>query len=192
MPITRHALAASLALIMAAGGSATPVWAQDVSGFRLEALNGICSDVRTENYQRYQNKIVEAAGVQSGDTEAERRARTAALFSQFMPHCEGFNVRRGNILKYAVNQNASAFIYAAINDWDADLDQVDAADGRTVLDYVINEIVKNRGTSQEAVFDLYRAVLVRGGARTRAQAEAEGRTYPGIPSIAELAAQVRQ
>ncbi|WP_298095917.1 hypothetical protein [Brevundimonas sp.] len=187
-----HFVSAATALLLttAVCSFSLPAQAQDASGFRLEALNGICSDVRAANVSRYEAKIAEAAGVRPDDTPAQRRARIAALFSQFMPHCDGFNVRQGNILKYAVSQNASSFIYAAIHTWGVDLNQVDASDGRTVLDYVNAGIARNVGSIRDRLIG-YGDELVRGGAKTRAQAEAEGRTYPGIPSIAEIEAQAR-
>ncbi|WP_298095912.1 hypothetical protein [Brevundimonas sp.] len=186
MTITRHALMASLALIMAAGGFGAPAWAQDASGFRPEALNGVCTDVRTGNSQRYEAKVLAAAGVSPEDSPEVMRSKVRALFDQHRPYCEGFDVRRGSLLKYAVNHGTSAFIYSAINVWNIDLNQVDVSDGQTVLDYLNAAIGRNAGNpGRRSLYESYHAELVRGGAKTRAELEAEGRRFPGIPIPAQ-------
>ena len=79
----------------------------------------------------------------------------------------GFTVRDGSILKLAVEKNSRAFLNDAVRRWKVDLNQVDASDGRTLLDYVGDEREKARGTSNEAVMQRYYEMLRREGARHR-------------------------
>ncbi|WP_298095915.1 hypothetical protein [Brevundimonas sp.] len=174
-----------MVLMTAVSGFPTTGQAQDASGFRLEALNGICGDVRTGNSNRWEAKVYAAAGVSPSDPPEQIQVRVRALFDQHMPHCDGFDVRRGNLLKYAINQGTTAFIYTATWVWRIDLNQVDVSDGKTVLDYAYAGIQRWRGTPEESLYQNYFDELSRGGAKTRVQLEAEGRRFPGIPMPAQ-------
>ena len=130
-------------------------------------LAGICSDVRTGNASRYESKIEQAACVSPSDSQRDRQRKIQDAWNQFDSylHCDGFNVRRGNILKYAINQGVSGFIYTAVNVWRVDLNRPDASDGKTVLQYVESELERSRGTPQESMYQSYYNELRRGGAR---------------------------
>ena len=92
--------------------------------FDLSALQGICTSVRARNSTRYEQQLQSAAGVRPDfDSESEARAKISALFASNMPICEGFNVGRGSVLKYAVAARASDFLYAAANIWNVDLNR---------------------------------------------------------------------
>ncbi len=168
------AIVAAIVLGLAAWpGMHSGVRAQEMadSGFDLPALQGICSDVRSRN-PRFEQRILQAAGVTPEDTDAELRAKVGDLFEVHLPLCDGFNVSRGSIIKYAVAARTYDFLYDVANVWDVDLNIPDASDGRNVLDYLDVEISKNVGKPLEAELTVYRDMLVRAGARTTAQLDA--------------------
>ena len=170
------AVLATMAIGLAIWGSlSSDVRAQDSTDPRLDlaALEGICSDVRLRNNERVSARVAMAARVRPGlDSDAEVRRKISGLFSAHMPLCDGFNLNRGSILKYAVATRTSDFLYSAVNLWDVDLNVVEAWDGRTVLDYVNDELGRNIGRPAEAELTSYRDMLIRAGARTTAQLEA--------------------
>ena len=168
---------ALVVIAMAIGAVCGPASAQVSVGdqadprFDLSALLGICDDVRARSSQS-ETKVETAAGVQPGDSQELMQSKVQTLFRDHMPRCNGFNVSRGNILKYAVAFRTYDFLYTAANTWQVDLNVADANDRRNVLDYVENELLKNRGMPAEADLLSYRDMLVRAGARTTAQLEA--------------------
>ena len=137
-------------------------------------ISGLCSAVRGGQSDRYQQKIEDAAGVTPSDSPELRRQKTADLFAHRMPTCDGadFSVSHGNILKYAVSVRTFDFINLAAYTFDADLNAVDSSDGRTVLDFVDDEISRNVGRPAEDELRYYRDFLVGAGARTTAQLQA--------------------
>ena len=140
--------------------------------FDLSALQGICTSVRARNSTRYEQQLQSAAGVRPDfDSESEARAKISALFASNMPICEGFNVGRGSVLKYAVAARASDFLYAAANIWNVDLNRPEA-DGTYLLDYLVRELARFEGRSGWNELEAYRVMLIRAGARTTAQLEA--------------------
>ena len=164
--------AMATALIISLGSpSGSRAQVSTVERFDLNALHGICGDVRAGN-SRFNAKILRAARVLPSDTDGELRSKVAALFAAAMPLCDGFNLRDGSILKYAVAARTYEFLFNAANSWDVDLNRIDASDGRTVIDYLDNEISKNLGRPAESELQSYRDILVRAGARTTAQLEA--------------------
>lgn len=73
-------------------------------------------------------------------------------------------VRDGSILKLAVDRSSTEFLTSAIRRWDLDLNQIDS-DGKTVLDFVEDELAKAAGSSRERTLQRYRNWLLSGGAR---------------------------
>ena len=167
----RTVILAGLVMLFHATPSASN--AQDATDprFDLGALQGVCGDVRSGN-SRFEQRVLQAARAAPDDANAELRAKVAALFSAHMPLCDGFNLRRASILKYAVASRTYQFLFDAANVWDVDLNHIDESDGRTVIDYLDNEISKNLGRPAESELTSYRDMLVRAGARTTAQLEA--------------------
>ena len=174
----RTVILAGLAILLTgAATESTPIepphtYTQDDPRFDLGALTGICSDVRAKNSFRYEAKVSAAARVGSQDSATEMRTKVGALFRDHMPRCNGFDVSRGNLLKYAVAVRTYDFLYTAANVWQIDLNVADESDGLTVLDYTVATLERNRGRPAEAELTDYRDMLIRAGARTTAQLQA--------------------
>ncbi len=134
------------------------------------ALRGVCDDVRARSI-RAEDKVEAAACVLPSDSPEVMQTKVQALFRDHMPRCNGFNVSRGNILKYAVAYRTYDFLYTAANKWRVDLNVADETDGRTVLDYVEDQIPSNVGRPAYGDLIAYREMLIRAGARTTAQLE---------------------
>ena len=139
--------------------------------FDLPALQGICSRIRARD-NRAEDQVLRAAGVVLGEPDDRSNERVGALFAAHMPLCDGFNLSRGSVLKYAVAARTYDFLFTAANIWEVDLNVVDAGDGRNLLDYVETEIWRNEGKPAEAELVGFRDMLLRAGARTTAQLEA--------------------
>jgi len=78
----------------------------------------------------------------------------------------GFSVRNGSILKLALERDNMAFLDDAVRRWKVDLNYVDAADNRTVLDYAQDELVRTKGTSIEPLMKRHVEWLRRFGAKS--------------------------
>lgn len=80
----------------------------------------------------------------------------------------GFSVRRGNIMKLAVEKNAREFLNDTLRRWRVGMNDRDAT-GETPLDYIAAEMARARGTSNEAVLQRYHELFVRAGAKRASQ-----------------------
>lgn len=89
---------------------------------------------------RYQQMLADVAGVGSTDPADLYNAKIARWVDSNMPKllCNSinFNPRNGNLLKLAVARQNNSFIDDALTDWKINLNQIDATDGKTVLDYI--------------------------------------------------------
>lgn len=89
---------------------------------------------------QYQTELAVAADVLESDSEAVLNAKIRKFINANMPRltCNmiNFNPRDGNILKLAVARQFDGFINDALDQWKIDLNQIDKADGLTVLDYI--------------------------------------------------------
>lgn len=81
----------------------------------------------------------------------------------------GFNVPKGNILKMAAHTLFSQFLDKAVYDWKVPLNKVDPSDGRTTLDYIKDEIIKNKGQPNEKPLQSYYDLLRRNGAKHKSE-----------------------
>ena len=61
-------------------------------------------------------------------------------YAEFGCNDSGFLVPQGNILKYAVNQEFEYFIDGVVEEFGLDINLKDPADGKTLLDFVLDEI----------------------------------------------------
>ncbi len=121
----------------------------------------------------YQTKIYKAAGVadpkEAGD--AASNARITTLWTELLQHvtCDNstFNVRNGSLLKYAVSAHFDSFIFEATRKWKIPLNNVDQSDGRTVLDYVADELKIAANSSLREKLEKYYRQLRAAGAKHR-------------------------
>lgn len=116
----------------------------------------------------YETKIHEAACVADTDSPDQVRAKIQAFWKehghQLVCNVLNSGVRNGHILKLAVNRSSTRFIKDAARKWKVDLNHVDA-DGKTVLDYVEEEIAASKGTSRESTLKTYLQVFRASGAK---------------------------
>ncbi len=88
---------------------------------------------------RFESHIFHWAGVTPIDSESQMSAKIRKFFdgsgSRLVCNQANFNPRNGNIFKLAIARQSNRFIDDVVR-WSVDLNQVDAVDGRTVLDYI--------------------------------------------------------
>ena len=118
-----------------------------------KALRGMCmfvgsktgaSDPQGRYRWRYQEKLLDAACVDFLlDSEDEIGRKIAKVWNdnddKLTCNSTSFDVPDGSLIKFAVNMKFDEFIFD-IAAWGVELNKVDAADGRTVLDYVRDSI----------------------------------------------------
>lgn len=144
-----------------------------------EKLENICLNVnnRTKapkpfgvsNSYLYQKKIYDAAcAIPDVDDDETTNKKIRAMWSgsreQLKCNSVQFDVAGGNILKFAVSSKFSELLDDAIW-WGVDLNWVDEHDKRTVLDYVQDKIVQNKGLSIETTLRHYYKILREAGAK---------------------------
>ncbi|WP_312767821.1 hypothetical protein [Epilithonimonas sp.] len=84
-----------------------------------------------------------------------------------------FSVSKGNFLKAAVYNSCGAFLRKAVIDWRVPLNRIDQGDGRTPLDYIKNEMEKNKGSATESVLKGYYQLLRKYGAKHKSELSPE-------------------
>lgn len=75
-----------------------------------------------------------------------------------------FDIREGNILKYAVADKFEEFLEDAIK-WKLDLNKVDFYDQMTLLDYIEYNISRAKGSALEARYQKYYNMFRKAGAK---------------------------
>jgi hypothetical protein len=117
---------------------------------------------------QYQTMLYEAAGVTPQDSPEVAYERTKVFLNtnaaSLVCNIVNFNPRNGNIYKLAVACQADGFINDALDNWHVDLNQVDATDGKTVLDYITDRRA-TAGPTFARILDRYYARFRAAGAR---------------------------
>ncbi len=89
---------------------------------------------------RFQTILNMASGVMPSDTQEQVYAKIRTFLNRNMPSLlcsqSDFNPNNGNVLKLAVSRQSNRFIEFVLERWKPNLNQIDAVDGRTVLDYI--------------------------------------------------------
>lgn len=134
---------ASLAAAVA-GLTATPTTVPDRQG-----LADLCAAIELQSTEmrplfpghqfQFETYLARWAGVTAGEPTPVVDGKIAAFIDANMPRlfCNqfNFNPRNGSILKLAVAKQASRFLSRVTTRWRINLNGIDAADGKTVLDY---------------------------------------------------------
>lgn len=125
----------------------------------------------SKNEYLYNRQILEASCAEN-DTRAVQIEKISKLWplieDRLSCNLPNFEVANGNILKVAVNSLFNEFLFDAAR-WKMDLNVVDKSDGRTLLDYISDQIKKNEGTSLEPILRSYYDRLKRYGAKHRSE-----------------------
>ena len=99
----------------------------------------------------YQAKVYEVGKVTARDSLSTVRKKVQHLFAvnQSIMDCDdlGFSVSNGSMLKLAVARLFDYFIVEAVSDWQIPLNRVDGSDGKTVLDFIDDEITRARAAA---------------------------------------------
>ncbi|RYG89559.1 MAG: hypothetical protein EON59_01415 [Alphaproteobacteria bacterium] len=171
------AFAACCQLVLSTGAQAQSSSVATRGPYDLSQLRGICSFVYDRArqpagsvyYYSFQKMMADAAGAQPDDDVDARRIRVRYLWldNQHAFRCtaQNFNLSNGNLLKYSVRSRSFEFIVAAIEDWHLELNFIDLADHRTILDYVAREAEANDGNSDSATINSYLDALREVGAK---------------------------
>ncbi|MBD9479869.1 hypothetical protein [Pseudoxanthomonas sp. PXM02] len=110
-----------------------------------------CADYEHDEADRYSQKVRDLWV-----------AHPSAFICKNIP---GFDVNPGSILKLAARYQFKDFLVMSAQVWKVDLNQVDDADGRTLLDYVDKELELKRGTVNEPSLRQYHDMLRKAGAK---------------------------
>lgn len=118
---------------------------------------------------KWQRKMFEAACVDAiKDSEEEIGRKISSMMKQHEAKLEvnntKFDVSNGNIIKFAVNLKFDEFLIWMAK-WKVDFNKVDVTDGRTVLDYVSDQIIRNKGLPQEPVLKGYYNMIKKAGGK---------------------------
>lgn len=144
----------------------------------LDGLVEICMIVEQKledddheyNLYVYQTKIYNAACVDiANDSPEEVKRKVQAWWNNYRLHerltCNTPAFPRGSLIKYAVYQRASEFIEDVTNTWALDVNYLDPRDGKTVLDYVSEELLKEKGRPAEPILKRYYEKFKKTGAK---------------------------
>lgn len=127
----------------------------------ITKVRGICSVVyerlrapESSGYRfEYERYMREAACADKAPLDSEENmTRLRKLWSDnpsaFTCDSTDFDVANGSLLKYSVSSRSMNFLNSAYK-WKLDVNRVDKTDGRTLMDYLYKEVLRNRGTNME-------------------------------------------
>ena len=145
----------------------------------LAALDGLCNAINNQTrvgdnpdqyLYLYEKSMYLAAGVGfKSDTTTTAIAKLGRLWDEnpqvFKCTSTNFSVPNGAILKYALETRSFGFIEDAMGPWHLDLNHIDPADCRTLLDFAEWKLGQNRGTHLEPVLTGYVERFKQAGAK---------------------------
>lgn len=137
-------------------------------------LRGICEHVITpdlvDNELSYITRFKKAGCVKPEDSEEVANRKIREVWSKYEDRlvCDSiaFEIRGGSILK-AASISANKNFYNTVLKWKVNLNRIDPADGRTVLDYIRDEMKKNPPNIE--FYRAYYSVLKEHGAKHRSE-----------------------
>jgi hypothetical protein len=157
----------------------------------------LCSAVETQAYEldpfhdsiiyQYQTLLYREAGVKPADGEAVVNEKLRRYMNARLPEMQcnliNFNPRNGNLLKLAVARQVDPFLNDAIRIWKIDLNQVDAIDGFTMLDYAEQRMDTYKPDRlKRRPFENIYGRLRKAGAKHRFEIAANGAALPPVES----------
>lgn len=118
----------------------------------------------------YQTQIYAGAGVNENSDDPEVIKRKIQVFwnanwRELRCSNINFSITNGNILKQAVERNSRNFVNDMVRKWQVDVNVVDPIDGKTLMDYVIEQREVNLGTNLGSVLQYYYIMLSQHGAK---------------------------
>ncbi|MFD0941907.1 hypothetical protein [Pedobacter boryungensis] len=119
----------------------------------------------------YQQRFYLAAKVDTlQDNEQTITKKIAAMWKVYQQtgyiacNASTFDIRDGNLLKYAVADKFDQFLEDAIK-WKLDLNKIDFYDQMTLLDYVDYHLNRYKGSAMEPVYKKYHNMFRKAGAK---------------------------
>jgi hypothetical protein len=117
--------------------------------------------------------LTSAAGVAAGDSPEQVKAKLQRYWLEHRTRlgCSqlGFSIRQGNVVKLAFERHSKIVIADFLRRWSLDMNFIDPADGKTVLDYVEGQLAESRGQPIEGSVRRNFDLLVRSGAKRAAE-----------------------
>lgn len=119
---------------------------------------------------RYQKVLIDSACIKDINNNEEVSEKIGKLWnkaeSKLTCNSMQLDVDHGSAIKLAVSLKFDAFMFD-ISRWKVNLNKVDSADNRTVLDYIKMQIERNKGNSLEPKLQGYYDRLKKAGAKHR-------------------------
>ncbi len=147
--------------------------AEDMGGTLCMYINGRNIDPSGEFDFWYQRIVHEAACVDKDDSEEVKVRKIQKMWKEnekkMICNNISFYVQNGNILKYAVNTLNDDFIFDVTYIWRVELNKIDASDNKTVLDYVTDEIERNKNGALESKLKSYYSLFRNAVAKHRSE-----------------------
>ena len=117
-------------------------------------MEGVCTSIDKRDF-KFAEQLEEMACVdRKTDNALVVKAKVQRLwntyYSAFYCDATGFSVENGNITKYSVFKNFPSFIDYVVKHYGLNINKPDVADGKTLLDYVQDEIRRMEGLSGQA------------------------------------------
>ena len=129
-------------------------------------------DPKTPEKYMYETRLFQAGCVNEGDSEEVIREKIRVAWNTYEDDlkCTNtmFDVSDGHLLKYAVVSYFDDFLDDAVR-WKVNLNKVDAADNRTVLDYIKYHMEKSKGGALELKLKSYYDKLRAAGAKHKSE-----------------------
>lgn len=122
----------------------------------------------------YEKHLWQMACVNIGvDSEETIKKKIQAWWGKYKLSCKcdstTFNVPNGNILKFALSQNQMDFFEVLVSNYSLDINFIDPADNKNLLDYLNDEIEKRKidGSSKTTIeiYEKYMRQLIDLGAK---------------------------
>lgn len=108
-------------------------------------LENFCDVIGSQGME-YEIELNSMACVKDSDLATTKKEKVQVMWSKYKNEftCErdGFMVKDGNVLKLSVFSNFSTFLDGLVNDFEIDINYVDPADGKNVLDFTRDEIAR--------------------------------------------------
>lgn len=121
----------------------------------------------------YEVILTSAAGATASDTPQQTKTKLQRYWldnrADFGCSQLGFSIRRGNVAKLAFERASKVVIADFLRRWNLDMNFIDPADGKTVLDYVEGQLAESRGEPIEGLVQRNFDLLVRSGAKRAAE-----------------------
>jgi len=141
-------------------------------------VGALCGLVSSQNRDpdsglyEYQSVIYAASCVDpAAETPEDIRRKVQAFWVRYSDHLRcntlNFSPSNGLLLKFAVARSSDRFLRDAVQVWRVDLNRIDPVDGKTVLDFIEDELVRNQQPAIQRRLRRYYGMLREAGAKHR-------------------------